>query len=443
MKPIESPYKTFRFKDYSFDHETGEAIFHYSFDKEIQFEERLIFPLPVEGIPAGVDEALDRALFALHLMAGISYYKAYCPSEIIIESGVLTRDEAEFWNNLYTLGLGEFFYQNDLEFKDYIHFPFSDATKRSYGRAEGEGSFVAIGGGKDSLVTIELLRRVQKDFTMFALGEHTRIHEVAAAVGGDLVTVKRVLDPRLFELNAANAYNGHVPISAYIAFMSVVLAILHSKRDVILSNERSANFGNVVVQGVIINHQYSKSLQFESDFQAYLLHSITPDISYFSLLRPFSELKISEMFSKYLDYFDVFSSCNKNFKLTHDKVGAIWCGECPKCAFVFAMLSAFVEKDRLVKIFGDNLFDREDLLPLFRELLGACEVKPFECVGEPSEVVAAFELARRRGDFNETLVMKYFIENVLPNQNVELEIKKALEVSEDHLIPEVYSEVIA
>jgi hypothetical protein len=62
-----------------------------------------------------------------------------------------------------------------------------------------------------------------------------------------------------------------------------------------------------------INHQYTKSLEFEARFSEFIEENIT-NIKYFSFLRPYSEEKITELFlEKCEKIFDIFSSCNKNF----------------------------------------------------------------------------------------------------------------------------------
>lgn len=439
MNKPESPYNSFRFVSYEFDRSSGEVFLRYAFDDVVQFEEKLFFEVPEGGFPEDRDDAIDRALFGLHLIGGISYYKAYCPSEIKVESGVLSKKESDFWNEVYTRGLGEFFYQNNLSFKDLVQFPFSDEVTAVSYDAKGGGRFVPIGGGKDSLVTIEKLKAAGKSMTLFSLKKNALVQKLVEVVDEDQVIVERKLDATLFDLNEKGAYNGHIPISAYIAFLSVFSAIIYKKKDIILSNEQSANFGNVVFDGVEINHQYSKSLDFERSFQNYVTHSISPDVHYFSLLRPYSELKITQLFSAHEKYFSTFTSCNRNFKVNQDADVEQWCCQCPKCAFVFAMLAAFVSKEKVVGIFKKDLFDQEDLLQLFKDLMGGGNNKPFDCVGEPGEVIAAFSLAHERGDFEDSFIMKWFVENVLPKlEDAEVLTRLALVFSGKNLIPKEY-----
>src|SRR3989338_312921 len=264
MQPIISPAKQFVFKSYSFDRVSGEVLLKYGIDDE-EFVERLVFPIPATGIPEGIDGALDRALLTLHLIAGVSYYKAKLPPSIIVESGKLSVEQADAWNKLYTYGLGEFFFRNDLDFRDYVKFPTPPQPTPSKGGGGvtdiappyeggvggGEGAIVPIGGGKDSLVAIEMLKLANIQFDLFMFGNHSRIREVAAEVGGKLFSASRTIDPKLIELNKAGAWNGHVPITAYVGIAASIVAMLNDRRDVIFANERSANSGNTEMNGIV------------------------------------------------------------------------------------------------------------------------------------------------------------------------------------------------
>ncbi|HRN71069.1 MAG TPA: endonuclease domain-containing protein, partial [Candidatus Woesebacteria bacterium] len=182
----------------------------------------------------------------------------------------------------------------------------------------------------------------------------------------------------------------------------------------VVSNERSANYGNTEYLGETINHQWSKTAEFEVLFQNYVKKYITPDITYFSLLRSYSEYKITQLFAEYPSYFGIFSSCNKNYAIHTDLPHTKWCGACPKCAFVFIMLAAFISKEKVLSIFGQNLLEKESLLLTYKELLGIEGVKPFECVGTPEEVLLAFYKTYTKGEYNNSIVMKMFESEVLP-----------------------------
>ena len=439
-------YSTFIFDSYDFDPGEGAIRLRYSLDDEIQFIETLTLPSSKEWPrPATYNaEELKRALFALHLIAGISYYKTCIPKTMEIRSGSLTKVEAAFWNAVYENGLGEFFYKNDIDFRGLIHFPVEQTPPPSLSRVMGEGRrkvLVPIGGGKDSLVTVELLKKAGYDCVLYRGGEHPVITEAARIAGLPLLNVKRSLSGKLFDLNAEGALNGHVPATAYLSVLTTVLAILYGFDAVVLSNERSANVGNLHFHGKEINHQWSKSLEFERMYQEYVRTSITPNVQIFSLLKPLSELHIASLFARQPQYFSCATSCNENWKLqertvSNLKPGQLWCGQCPKCAFVFALYAAFLPRATLEKIFGSIFFDHESLQKFYRELLDIEGYKPFECVGTPEETSAAFLLAHRRGDLEDTQAMKVFVEHVLPTiKKPDALIDTALTLSDEHAIP--------
>lgn len=406
-------YQTFIFDSYGFDESTGKISLQYKLDDEVEFMETIQLP---EGMSRKITDrlALDRAMFALHLIGGMSYYKTCLPKTIEIRSGKLTKEQAEFWNSVYQNGLGEFFFQNQIDFRGLINFP-SVLEPKTYNlepSARPTKILTPVGGGKDSIVTIELLKKSGMPQTLFRVGSHPLIDAVAETAGAPLLSVKRALSPVLFDLNEEGALNGHVPITAYLSCLCVVMAELYGFSHIAFSNERSANEGNTEMFGMEINHQWSKSMEFEKAFRNYVSTYITKDVEYFSMLRPLSELHIVQLFSEYPQYFDSFTSCNTNWRILSKPKTEIterWCGQCPKCAFAFTMLAAFLTKETVVEIFnGKNLFEYEELVPLFEELLGIRNIKPFECVGTPEETYAALMLASEQGGWDNTPAMKMF-----------------------------------
>ncbi len=404
------------FDSYRFDPAARRIELTYSFDDDLFFTETIALP---EGLSGDPDPAeLDRALFALHLIAGVSYYKAALPRRMEIRSGALDQRQAEMWNTFYTKGLGEFFYRNSVDFRGLVNFP---ATAKAAPPAppavpRGHTCLVPWGGGKDSVVTVELLREAGRDITLFRLGAHPFITELARVAGLPLMTLERRIDPALFDLNRAGALNGHVPITTYMSFLTVVVALLGGYGGTYFSSERSADFGNIDYLGMQVNHQWSKSLEAEHLIRGYVETYITGSVEYANPLRPLSELAISRIFSEYPQYFDSVTSCNTNWKiLDQDPHRQPWCGDCPKCAFVFIMLSAFLPAERLIAMFSKNLYADEALLPLFRELWGGEGFKPFECVGTPDEVIAALLLAQRDAGYAETVVHQAFQNEVSEN----------------------------
>ena len=238
------------------------------------------------------------------------------------------------------------------------------------------GALIPIGGGKDSCVTSELLKEEKDNNLCLIIGGKEPSIKTAEIAGykNKIVYVKRNIDKKLLELNKQGFLNGHTPFSALLAFLSYLIAYLTGKKYVTLSNESSANESNV--EGEKINHQYSKSYEFEQDFREYADKYLKADVEYFSMLRPLNELQIAMLFAKNEKYHKIFRSCNVGSKSIPWK----WCGNCPKCLFVYIILSPFLYKNKLIEIFNEDLFEKENLLETFIELCGYGKTKPFECV---------------------------------------------------------------
>ncbi|MFZ4648304.1 MAG: UDP-N-acetylmuramoyl-L-alanine--D-glutamate ligase [Patescibacteria group bacterium] len=427
--------KSFIFKSYSFDQRTKLASFFYSFDNKLNFKEILDFSACKTNWHQINKKLLDRALFNLHLAIGVGYYKAYCPKKIEIKSGALNKEQAEFWNKLYERGLGEFFYRNQIDFRGLINFPANGKGQKPFEVKFKKRTLLPIGGGKDSCLSAEKLLEIWHPFSLISLRDSKIQKDTAKIIDAPRLVIGREMDSQLFRLNESGAYNGHVPISSIYSWTCVVAAILGDFQDIVFSNEHSANFGNVEYLGTEINHQYSKSFEFETDFANYLHKFLTPNLQYFSILRPYSELKIAREFSQYKKYFSAFSSCNKNFKITK-KTHQRWCGVCAKCAFSFAIFAAWNNPKTLQKIFGANLLNDKKLLATFQELWGEKDFKPFDCVGTPEEVRAALVLICENAAWDESLVVEYFRKKILPTiKNKTTLLNHELTNSAEHAVP--------
>ncbi|MBF0461093.1 MAG: endonuclease domain-containing protein [Magnetococcales bacterium] len=412
MSHIQSDFQRFEFVQFeSHGHTTR---FRYRLSGEqvtpIDFEERLEWPL---GLPAPDPRqpAVYRGLCNIHRMLGISYYKACCPPEIVLHGEPMSDREADFWEQVYTNGLGEFFYRNGLDPRGRVRFPRQggrDPEPIAVPVPATEQVLLMIGGGKDAAVAHEIIQEAKVPMALFSLGSAPWIKRLAAALGGSHWVVGRHLDPKLFALNAAGAYNGHIPISACIAFIGTLVALVGGYRAVVASNERTASYGNLVWHGMEINHQWSKGLAFERAFQQRQREQLLQGPEYFSLLRPLSELAICGLFARRLRYFNCFTSCNANFQLRDTGQTPRWCGTCPKCLFVYLMLAPHLSQARLHTIFGLDLLADAANLPLLEELAGVQGHKPFECVGTPEEVLAALSHLDHQGRLQGTPVQAWY-----------------------------------
>jgi len=379
-------------------------------------------------------------LFQIGLIELISYWKATCSPEVIIKGSKLTEEQVLFWKNVYYQGLGEFFYTNGIttDAESFMHILSEGETMLPQRISLDETVIVPIGGGKDSVVTLELLAdtREIRPFIMNPRGATLECVRIAGFGNDGFIEVNRRLDPLLLELNAKGFLNGHTPFSAMLAFYSLLVSAISGHRHIALSNESSAN--EPTVMGTDVNHQYSKSYAFESDFRQYVKSYISPDFNYFSFLRPLNELQISRQFARQVKYYPVFKSCNAGSKTDS------WCCNCPKCLFAFTILSPFIPNIELIHIFGKNLFEMPEMLIYLKELTGITDVKPFECVGTVDEVNAALHMFIAKNQHTKLpLLIDYYSNttNYSPG-NTRLVDKLLTEYNSEHFLEPGFLEII-
>jgi hypothetical protein len=431
----------FRIERPSFDPATGEAHFTYTLN-DLSFTE--ILTLPQGADTAAVATVNFKKLLGLTAITlGVSYFKRRAPLSIEAPSIALTKAERAFVIDIYENGLGEFYARNELaRFGKLTLSAPEDTLARKPEITLAERTLLPIGGGKDSLVSVDLLTHTGVPFTPFAVNPKGPIVTCVDAIGTEPVYVLRKLDPEMIRLSKEPGYyNGHVPSTAINSMIASLCAVLFGYDQIVLSNERSASEGNVVFDGRETNHQYSKSLGFELLIADTLANATGGALKYFSLLRPYSEARIASLFTK-SDKFDaVFSSCNRNFRLNGND-GPLWCGECPKCHFVFLIFAPFMKKERLLRIFGKNLLDVPEYERSFRELAGLAGQKPWECVGEILEAAACFYTLSRHADWYQDAIVKALKDDLLAQygeEKLQLAMAECLTDSRDHHIPPALS----
>jgi UDP-N-acetyl-alpha-D-muramoyl-L-alanyl-L-glutamate epimerase len=438
------PFNEFVFGHYRYDSAANTLSLGYRFADGPSFEERLFFDFPARALSRDAEEVADRLFRLIFLMAGVSYYKAFIPPVLRCEAFLLDAATAAFLTGFYENGLGEFAWRNRINLRRHCRFVADDASIAAPLPLDlPRRSLVPVGGGKDSIVTLECLRAAGEDLTLFALGDAELIADCIAAAELPYIRVRRRLDPALLELNKAGALNGHVPITGILSAIALASAVLAGFDAVVMSNEHSASAPNLTVDGVGINHQYSKSLEFEAAFADYVARAITPSIAYFSLLRPLPEIEIARRFARCQRYFGVFRSCNTAFRQLLSERGRQWCGNCPKCRFVFLALAPFVAKARLSAIFGHDLLDDDRQAEGFAELCGLRAHKPFECVGEVAESAAALAyLAQSPGWAGDRVVRRLCAESPSLRARGPGEFEKLLRARHPHQVPERFLQML-
>jgi UDP-N-acetyl-alpha-D-muramoyl-L-alanyl-L-glutamate epimerase len=436
--------QSFRFVRCGFDAQTGIARLVYAFDDGPELVETVTIPGAPFALDAGRAEAVERALRLLHLITGVSYYKAAVPGQIHIDSYAIDADTAVLLEQIYVHGLGEFAYRNGLNLHGRVRFPVGGASAPT-GHGVGaeaptaglrEHALVAIGGGKDSLVSIEALRAAGVGQTVSWVGGSQLIAACAARTDLPTLNISRALAPELFDYNRQGAWNGHIPVTAVNSAILVLAALLRGVDQVVFSNERSASYGSMIPGTGEVNHQWSKGWAFEQAFGEYVQTHVAADLHYYSLLRPLSELAVARQFARTDRYDAHFSSCNRNFHIMGERPVNRWCGVCPKCHFVFLALAPFMPKPRLVGIFGRNLLDDVGQTAGFDALLEYQDHKPFECVGEGQESRAAMATLGERPEWREDTLVARFNREIRPQLDADaLAIAPLLEITGEHRIP--------
>jgi len=442
-------YPKFIYKEYFWKilHGNLNISFDFRISSEINFRPKLIIKNVKKSQVEKVGyRVLNNLVFNLGLIELLSYWKAACSPKIIIEAGSLNKEQISWWKDLINNGMGQFFYENKINFtsKNFLNI----INERKRGESEiYKGKFknhvlVPIGGGKDSIVTLEALKKIKQEITCFSLNSIGLSKQIIKVSGcKEMIIVERKIDKKLIELNQKGFLNGHTPFSAYLAFLSLLLAVIFDTKHIAFSNERSSNEGNIKYLGRVINHQYSKSFNFEQKFRKYSKKYLAKNVEYFSFLRPLYEIQIAQLFSKYPKYFDIFLSCNEALKTYSGtkKAAGKWCGKCPKCLFTFMILYPFIKRDKLIKIFGYNIFENKELLPLMLELIGERNFKPFECVGTKKESLVALYLSWKKAEKSKNMpfLLEYFERNILPKyQNLEKESQKIMKSwNKQHNLP--------
>ena len=437
---LREKYPNFIYSSYSIQDEGNKIVIGFEFE----IENLAKFTPHIEILKKNfnfkpINDKVRNIVFNMGMIEAMSYFKATCSPQFLIKCGSLDDFQKEWFKKLFYLGLGEFRYRNNINIDQdsFVNFDnYGEAIKVESEEDLLSGILIPIGGGKDSNVTMEILKKYNEESLAFRIGKN-EVADECARLGGfnddRVVEIKRTIDKDLLELNKRGFLNGHTPFSAVVAFNTYLCAYLLGKKNVALSNENSANESNVV--GENINHQYSKTIEFENDFRDYADRYLKGNVNYFSLLRPLSELQIAKLFSRYEKYHKVFKSCNVGSKSSP----WIWCCNCPKCLFVYSILSPFLYKDKLVEIFGQDMFENTLLLSTFIELCGYGEIKPFECVGTYSEVrYAVSETIRKYEDKpNLPYLLKYYYEHF------ELSDENPLnDYNEDHNVPKEFEDLL-
>lgn len=414
-KELQILYPRFVYKSYKWVIENNNLSveFVFSLSENIIFHPTLIFKnISIKKLLRFEKKVIDNLVFNLGMAEIPSYWKATVSPEIVIEAGTLDKYQINWWSELIEKGMGQFFYENKIDFVSERLFSIkanADNGNRETAEIINDGLLIPIGGGKDSAVTLELLKDFNK-VGCFVVNPATVALNVIKKSGiKNTMIVERKVDPLLLDLNSKGFLNGHTPFSSIIAFLGVFSAVIYGYKDIALSNERSSDEENTIYLGRKINHQYSKTLEFENKFREYNQRYLS-NVNYFSFLRPLYEIQIAKIFSKMNKYFSSIKSCNVGQSKN------MWCCNCPKCLSTYILLYPFLKKETLDKMFSEDLFEKESLYKVMESLILENRVKPFECVGTRNELRLALAMSITQSGDRLPLLLKK-IEPILGDVN--------------------------
>ncbi len=424
VKDLRKKFPEFLYNRYKWSFKNKDLLISFDFSAG---KNKFTPELKIRNIPATAKkikkEIIDNFVFNLGIIESFSYWKAFCSPKIIIKCGGLEKNQIDWWQDLLLKGMAQYFFENKINFKakNFIQIiSEKDPSRSILFKASKQDFLLPIGGGKDSLTSYHLLNKKKNNLAFFFLNP-TKAGEDANNIFGNKnsIVCERKIDPVLLSLNKKGYLNGHTPFVAYLSFLTALSAVIFNKKYIVFSNEKSSNEGNIEYLGEEINHQYSKTFDFENKFRDYLKKYLSSNLEYFSLLRPLYELQIAKIFSDRRDFLPIFLSCNesqKTYSGTKEKTGT-WCGSCAKCLFVYSILYPFVSSADLKNIFGKDLFTKKELLPLLFELIEEDEIKPWECVGTRQEAKIALYLSWKKNvirDMEQPYLLEFFAENLMP-----------------------------
>ena len=424
---------SFSFDSTSWNDDRTTVSFTYTIEtdqRSFDLLETLEFPMAIPDNPG-----TQRLIKALHLALGISYYKAFIPPEIT-HPYQMSESEAAFWNTVYQNGLGEFLYKNNLPLDRLATFEVQDGIGFEKSTLDlEESALLGIGGGKDSIVAGELLKDLTIPVDGFVLASGEILGQsimVADVMNIDLNAVKRSLDLQILDINKLEgAYNGHIPISLVFALSGCLLAAAKNSKYVVVANEASSSIPQASWQGMQVNHQWSKSLEFERLFQEYLKREVDPNLNYFSAIRPLTSLGVAKVFTQYPSYFSVFTSDNSVFRIKQtDRDHPRWSQDSPKSLSSYILLSPYMTDEQLHNTFGRKFLDMPELEQLFISLLGRSNTPILDCVGTPNELLYSLQELHRQNRFADAALMQKAVrEGLIANEKSEVQAEEITDES--------------
>lgn len=376
------------FEDYEL--QFPEVHFIYRVGKK-QYRSVASIDLPVELLSQLTKEEHHPLFVHLGLAFAASHFLLSDFAVLRIACAALGQDELKLLETTLANALGEFRYRQGLDPSRPVKVTCSGQRRLRplpFPNVQAK-ALMLNGGGKDSCLSAELLKHVGVGFSWLNAFPNSTRQDVIESSGISSSYSVRFRASKDIPADAAYDWGVHPYLHA-ICGASLIVAYLGGYRYLVTGAEHSADDPNLVYNGFPVNHQSGKTFVFESFINEFVRRAVLQDALLFSIARPFTDLRLCEIFSHFPQYFDAFFSCNEGMGTKK------WCGKCHKCAFTYMGLYPFLDEARLNAIFGEPLFQKVIIRRHLLELTAERSIKPWECVGTVEESRLALHWCLRK-----------------------------------------------
>ena len=199
FEDLRKKYPKFLYNSYNIFEEDNKICIEYDFEIEnlTKFKPRIEI-LKKEFVFKDIkSDIVKNMVFNLGLVEAISYFKATCSPLFLIKCGKLDDFQENWFKKLFYLGLGEFRFINNIDISENEFVKFiSEGEDIGFSRSTDilDGILIPIGGGKDSNVTLELLKKYKNKSLVFRIGANEVSTNCAKVAGFENEEIVEAVD---------------------------------------------------------------------------------------------------------------------------------------------------------------------------------------------------------------------------------------------------------
>ena len=166
---LRNKYKEFYYNSYSLSEDKNAIYLKYEFEipNLTTFEPTIKILKKNMNLKSIRTNYAKNMAFHIGLIELVSYWKSTCSPNVVIKCGFLNEEQKNWWKKIYFYGLGEMFYRNNINtnIQDFMNIScLLSSNLLEYDKISdnSSGYIIPIGGGKDSVVTLETLNDKSK-----------------------------------------------------------------------------------------------------------------------------------------------------------------------------------------------------------------------------------------------------------------------------------------